>query len=358
MPDFESGAAPGELSKPVGEGLPAGYRMRADPHVEQLTEDSGPMLLRLIPLGALDEPEWVEPSDLTPLIRSIRTFGILQPLLVLAENGRYQIVAGRKRFYAAQAIGLSAVPCVVHHIPREEAEALARADNLRCTPSAAGAEEAPVADRSVDLRREISQHLAGITSARHLLIERNSIGQRVALDLIQVHTTRAQWLIKATDFVAAPKRKTEHRQTVGTLIDDLVTQFAPESRVSGVSLRARIDDRAYTERLDGNAFSIGLLGAIVAFLPFVAVENNGAVTITAARQAESLMIDIGQTPTLMDAGLGRSFFDVAWTTRPGGWPALLGVLALKKAVESHGGSVVCEADASQARIRITLFEKR
>jgi hypothetical protein len=359
VPDFESGAAPGELPKPVREGLPQGYRMRADTHyVEQLTGESGPMPLRLVPLSAIDEPEWVEPSDLAPLIVSIRALGILHPLLVRAENGRYQIIAGRKRFYAAQAIGLSAVPCFVHHVEPEEAEALAHADNLQCVVSVPVIEASPSANRSADLFKQLSEHLAGIASARELLLEGKSIGQRAALDLIHVHTTRGQWLIRATDLVAAPKRKSEHRQTLGALIDGLAIQFAPESRLSGVVLRTRIDDRAYSQRLDTHPFSTGLMGAIIAFLPFVDVENHGALMMTAARQSESLTIEIGQTPTLMDSELARSFFDPAWTTRPGGWPALLGILALKKAVESYGGSVVCEADSSHARIRITLSEKR
>src|SRR4029077_14926894 len=126
---------------------------------------------------------------------------------------------------------------------------------LRCTVSATVKEESPTANGSVDLFKHLSEHLASIASARDLLLEGKSIGQRAALDLIHAHTTRAQWLIRATDLVAAPKPKSKDRQTLGTLIDNLAIQLAPESRLTGAVVRTRIDDRAYSERLDAHPFS-------------------------------------------------------------------------------------------------------
>ena len=47
---------------------------------------------------------------LQTLADSIRTAGVLQPLLVVEQNGRYRIVAGERRFRAARIAGLDAVP--------------------------------------------------------------------------------------------------------------------------------------------------------------------------------------------------------------------------------------------------------
>jgi hypothetical protein len=367
--DFDSETASDELPTASREGLPPGYRMRAGPHyVEQLTAVNGPMPLRFVPLSAIDEPEAIEPAEVASLARSIRTFGVLHPLLLSVAEGRYQVIAGRKRFHAARAAGLSAVPAFVHHVSGEEANALAAADNLRYGASGAGAgsagsprirDESPVTERSVSLLKHVSQHLAGIASAQRLLVDPGkALAQRAAVDLIHVHTTRAGWLIKAVDLLGAYETSGEHRRTLGGLVDDLVGDFAPESRLTGVPLRVRLDDRAYTARLDKQAFSVGLMGAIVALLPFADTEKGSTLTLTAARSADALTVDIAQTGTLMDAALGRSFFDAAWTTRPGGWPALMGALAFKIAVERNGGSVACEADASRAHIHLTLPEKR
>jgi hypothetical protein len=184
------------------------------------------------------------------------------------------------------------------------------------------------------------------------------MGHRPALDLIQAHATRARWLIEATSFVASPIRTGTERQTLGTLVDDLVTQFSAESRLTNIPLRTRVDDRAYSVRVDKQAVSVGLLGAIVAVLPFVDAEHGGALTVTTASEENALTIVIGHSPSLMDHAASRSFFDASWSARPGGWPSWLGALALKTAVESSGGSVVCEGDSAETRIRLRLPEAR
>jgi hypothetical protein len=52
-------------------------------------------------------------ADLTALIRSIRSSGIGDPLWVISVRGGYRILAGFRRFLAAEAIGLDALPCRV-----------------------------------------------------------------------------------------------------------------------------------------------------------------------------------------------------------------------------------------------------
>ena len=63
-------------------------------------------------------------SALQALADSIREAGVLQPLLVVEEGGRYRIVAGERRFRAARIAGLDAVPCIVRDFsPQEQMEA-------------------------------------------------------------------------------------------------------------------------------------------------------------------------------------------------------------------------------------------
>jgi ParB family chromosome partitioning protein len=54
---------------------------------------------------------------LEELANSIRQHGILQPLIVLAEEGRYKIIAGERRYRAAQLAGLTDIPARVHNDP-------------------------------------------------------------------------------------------------------------------------------------------------------------------------------------------------------------------------------------------------
>jgi len=63
-------------------------------------------------------------EGLQALAESIRQAGVLQPLLVIEKLGRYQIVAGERRFRAAHLAGLDAVPCIVRDFtPQEQMEA-------------------------------------------------------------------------------------------------------------------------------------------------------------------------------------------------------------------------------------------
>jgi len=63
-------------------------------------------------------------AALQALAESMKEAGVLQPLLVVKENGRYRIVAGERRFRAARIAGLTQVPCIVRDFsPREQMEA-------------------------------------------------------------------------------------------------------------------------------------------------------------------------------------------------------------------------------------------
>ena len=62
---------------------------------------------------------------------SIRRHGILQPVVARPANGAYQIVAGERRFRAAQAAGLTTVPAVVRDISDREALEVALIENIR-----------------------------------------------------------------------------------------------------------------------------------------------------------------------------------------------------------------------------------
>ena len=61
---------------------------------------------------------------LQALAESMKEAGVLQPLLVIERGGRYQIVAGERRFRAARLAGLTSVPCIVRDFtPQEQMEA-------------------------------------------------------------------------------------------------------------------------------------------------------------------------------------------------------------------------------------------
>ena len=73
---------------------------------------------------------------LAELAASIRSQGVMQPILVRAIDStpgaeRYEIVAGERRWRAAQLAGLSDVPVLVRAIPDEQALAMALIENIQ-----------------------------------------------------------------------------------------------------------------------------------------------------------------------------------------------------------------------------------
>ncbi len=69
---------------------------------------------------------------LEDLARSIKAQGIVQPIVVRAlPAGNYEIVAGERRWRAAQLAGLHSVPVVVRNIPDEAAIAIALIENIQ-----------------------------------------------------------------------------------------------------------------------------------------------------------------------------------------------------------------------------------
>lgn len=91
----------------------------------------------LVPLSLIDaNPEQprttIRPEALEQLARSIQESGVVQPILVRpAANGRYQIVAGERRFRAAQKIGLATIPAVVRTVADERLLEFALVENIQ-----------------------------------------------------------------------------------------------------------------------------------------------------------------------------------------------------------------------------------
>src|SRR6267142_1848444 len=70
-------------------------------------------------------------DKLEELAQSIRTSGIIQPLLVRRRGGLFELVAGERRWRAAQLAGLSRIPAIVRDIPDERLLELALIENIQ-----------------------------------------------------------------------------------------------------------------------------------------------------------------------------------------------------------------------------------
>ncbi|MGM9600285.1 MAG: ParB/RepB/Spo0J family partition protein [Faecousia sp.] len=73
-----------------------------------------------------------DPEELESLAESIRVHGVMQPLTVRETGeGRYEIIAGERRWRASRAAGLTTIPCVVMEADDKKAMELALIENLQ-----------------------------------------------------------------------------------------------------------------------------------------------------------------------------------------------------------------------------------
>ena len=72
-----------------------------------------------------------DPDDLKALAESIRAKGVLQPLVVREAGDGYEIVAGERRWRAAQTAGLHALPAIVRRFSDQETLEIALIENLQ-----------------------------------------------------------------------------------------------------------------------------------------------------------------------------------------------------------------------------------
>ena len=105
-------------------------------------EHRGEALARL-PLDLLQRGRYQPRMDmrtetLAELADSIKAQGVVQPIVVRpvdtpgdGASQRYEIIAGERRWRAAQMAGLSEIPAVIRHIPDEAAIAMALIENIQ-----------------------------------------------------------------------------------------------------------------------------------------------------------------------------------------------------------------------------------
>ncbi len=119
----------------LGRGLDALLGASAGAHVAAVVTDHQ---LRELPLdlvepGRLQPRMHMAPEALEELAQSIRARGVVQPIVVRpAEDGvHFEIIAGERRWRAAQAAGLTEIPAIVREVADQAALAIALIENIQ-----------------------------------------------------------------------------------------------------------------------------------------------------------------------------------------------------------------------------------
>ncbi|WP_137973932.1 ParB/RepB/Spo0J family partition protein [Pseudomonas sp. F(2018)] len=88
--------------------------------------------LDLIQRGKYQPRRDMDPSALEELANSIKAQGVMQPIVVRPiGGGRFEIIAGERRWRASQQAGLDKIPAMVREVPDEAAIAMALIENIQ-----------------------------------------------------------------------------------------------------------------------------------------------------------------------------------------------------------------------------------
>lgn len=121
--------------------------------------------LRLVPVDQIQPGKYqprreIDPSSLEDLANSIRAQGVIQPIVLRQIlGGRYEIVAGERRWRAAQLAGLTEIPAIIKDIPDQAAVAIALIENIQ-RESLNPIEEAFALQRLLEEFEMTHQHVA------------------------------------------------------------------------------------------------------------------------------------------------------------------------------------------------------
>jgi ParB family transcriptional regulator, chromosome partitioning protein len=176
--------------------------------------------LAFLPLNQIQRGKYQPRRDMNPdalqeLAESIRAQGVIQPIVVrfLKEVGKYEIVAGERRWRAAQLAGLTEIPTIIRDIPDEAAVAMALIENIQ-RESLNPIEEAAALQKLIDefdmthqqVAEAVGKSRASITNSLRLLALNHDVKTMLESGQIEMGHARALLVLPlAMQFEAAQK---------------------------------------------------------------------------------------------------------------------------------------------------------
>jgi ParB family transcriptional regulator, chromosome partitioning protein len=206
-------------------------------------EEAGAKGVRLVPIGAI-EPNPHQPrtlmdeAKLAELAASIAQHGLIQPLIVTEENGRYILIAGERRWRASKQAGHSEVPVIVkeatpqamlelaliENIQRADLNALEEAMAYQQLMAEFGLTQADVAERVGKARSTIANlvRILELPEAVQQAILNEQISGRHARELLRLPAAEQQ-IMAANQII---RLGLSARQTTA-LVDNLLAEAKP-----------------------------------------------------------------------------------------------------------------------------------
>ena len=217
--------------KRLGRGLDA-LLSKPAARTETTTDDSGIDVLKQVPVELLQRGQYqprvdMRQDSLEELAASIKAQGVVQaivarPVTSSGSTQRYEIIAGERRWRAAQMAGLADIPAIIRDVPDESAIAMALIENIQ-REDLNPLEEARALDRLIrefdlthaEAAEAVGRSRASVSNLLRLQELSNKVKPLLEDRKIEMGHARALLAIaNATDQFSAARRVVKNRLSV------------------------------------------------------------------------------------------------------------------------------------------------
>jgi ParB family transcriptional regulator, chromosome partitioning protein len=177
------------------------------------------------------------PEKLEELAASIREKGIIQPLVVTRNDDHYEIIAGERRWRAAQKAGLHEIPVVIREATPDAIMELALIENIQRQDL--NAIEEAQAYRSLvehfsisqeDVARRVGKNRTTVTNALRLLKLPDEIQRDIVEERLSMGHARALLSLESGEQIEMARHEILHRQLSVRATEDLVRKLKVNPR--------------------------------------------------------------------------------------------------------------------------------
>lgn len=209
-------------SKGLGRGLEALLGPSSESSSHEAGEHVVSVALDQLQAGKYQPRSRMDETSLLELAESIKSQGVMQPILVRpVDGGRYEIIAGERRFRASKLAGLEQVPVLVKQVPDESALAMALIENIQ-REDLNPLEEAQGVQRLIDefklTHEEAAQAIGRSRSATSNMLRLLNLAQSVQTMLlagdIEMGHARALLSLSAAEQIACANEVVNRRLSV------------------------------------------------------------------------------------------------------------------------------------------------
>lgn len=179
--------------------------------------------VKQIAIGSIDtspyQPRTIFDDDrIEELCQTIKTHGVIQPIVVRMRNDRYEIIAGERRWRAVMKLGLETIPAIVREFNDSQAASIALIENLQ-REGLTAIEEAVAYQKLIDLHSLTQESLA-----QRLGKSQSTIANKIRLLGLSEPVKNALIERKITERHARALLSLETEELQHKVLDDILTK--------------------------------------------------------------------------------------------------------------------------------------